>query len=106
MGVVPVPAALASTQIDLIGPDGSGQFGMTATVLSNGNIVVIDPIYIVGATAQDSVPYLPAVDSALIGSLSSGTLEDGGVCSQRERSMSSRVTAIMESLTSSAFVLY
>ncbi len=32
-GVMPAPAKTASTQIDLIGPAGSGQFGATVTVL-------------------------------------------------------------------------
>ena len=37
--------AQAATQIDIVGPTGSGTFGATVTVLPNGNIVVTDPLY-------------------------------------------------------------
>jgi hypothetical protein len=36
-------SAQAATQIDIVGPTGSGQFSTSVTVLSNGNFVVTDP---------------------------------------------------------------
>jgi hypothetical protein len=41
----PAAAAGPFTQIDLVGPPGSGMFGMDVVALPNGNIVVTDPIY-------------------------------------------------------------
>lgn len=35
----------AATQTDIVGPAGSGRFGSWVTVLSSGNIVVLDPDY-------------------------------------------------------------
>jgi photosystem II stability/assembly factor-like uncharacterized protein len=56
-GVTPASTTTASTQTDLIGPAGSGQFGKTVTALPNGNIVVTDPTYSVGATANVGAVY-------------------------------------------------
>ncbi len=84
LGVMPAPTTLATMQIDLIGPTGSGQFGKTVTVLSNGNIVVTDPGYAVGATAQVGAVYLynggtGAVISILTGSTANDQVGYGGV---------------------------
>ena len=38
-------SALAINQTNLVGPAGSGQFGSQAVVLSNGNLVVTDPLW-------------------------------------------------------------
>ncbi len=38
-------SALAATQIDIVGPSGSGSFGSAVEVLPNGNIIVTDPTY-------------------------------------------------------------
>lgn len=35
----------SSSQIDIVGPTGSGSFGSQLTVLPNGNIVITDPLY-------------------------------------------------------------
>jgi hypothetical protein len=77
-----VPAA---TQIDLIGPPGSGEFGRSVTVLPNGNFVVTDfrfdqlnpPLTDVGATFL----YSPegALISRLTGSAAFDRVGDGGV---------------------------
>jgi hypothetical protein len=43
---------VAATQMDIVGPAGSGAFGTSVTVLPSGNIVVTDPYYDEGATAD------------------------------------------------------
>ncbi len=52
------PASPLSTQIDIVGPPGSGQFGKSVTVLPNGNIVVTDPYYDAGTTVDVGAVYL------------------------------------------------
>ena len=73
LGIIDPPTTIASTQIDLVGPTGSGQFGTSVTVLPNGNIVVTDPQYTVGTTVHVGAVYLydggtGAVISTLTGS--------------------------------------
>lgn len=74
-----------ASQIDLYGPAGSGAFGTSVTVLSNGNFVVTDPLYSIsgGATNVGAV-YLYdgttlAVISKLTGSAANDIVGNGGV---------------------------
>jgi hypothetical protein len=68
---------VAATQIDLVGPAGSGAFGRSVTVLPNGNIVVTDPYYDAGATGDVGAVYLYAgATGALISTLTGSTAGD------------------------------
>ena len=88
-GLVPLPAwsarpVVTATQIDLIGPPGSGIFGESVTVLPSGNIVVTDPYYDSGTTADVGAVYLyNGATGALISTLTGSTVSDwvgsGGV---------------------------
>jgi hypothetical protein len=76
--------AIAATQIDIVGPSGSGAFGTSVTVLPNGNIVVTDPYCDDGATTDVGAVYLyggvtTALISTLTGSTAGDTVGSGGV---------------------------
>ena len=73
-----------SAQTDISGPAGSGVFGKTVTVLSNGNFVVTDPNYSIPAGAANvGAVYLYNSAGALISTLTGSTANDnvgsGGV---------------------------
>jgi hypothetical protein len=71
------PVAVA-TQVDIIGPPGSGSFGTSVTVLPNGNIVVTDPGYDDGAIADVGAVYLvDGATGALISTVTGSTAGDG-----------------------------
>jgi hypothetical protein len=73
----PLQPAAAATQIDIIGPAGSGAFGTTVTVLPNGNIVVTDPYYDAGTTEDVGAVYLyDGATGALISVLTGSTAGD------------------------------
>jgi hypothetical protein len=68
---------VAATQIDIVGPAGSGAFGTSVTVLPNGNIVVTDPFYDDGATEDVGAVYLYNGETgALISTLTGSTAGD------------------------------
>jgi hypothetical protein len=69
--------AVTATQIDIVGPAGSGAFGTSATVLPNGNIVVTDPYYDDGETEDVGAVYLyDGSTGALISTLTGSTAGD------------------------------
>jgi len=72
--LVPAQADAAATFIDIPGPPGSGMFGNSVTVLSNGNFVVTDPSYNAGRGAV----YLYGPDRTQISRLT-GDLVNNGV---------------------------
>ena len=83
-----LPAASAATQVNLIGPAGSGRFGAQVLALPNGNIVVTDPNYSTASAANVGAVYLyngrtQALISRLIGSVANDQVSDrfgiGGV---------------------------
>ena len=90
LGVVParvahVGAGTIGAQTDIAGPAGSGAFGESVSVLSNGNIVVIDPTYS-GSAADAGAVYLydggtGALLSTLTGSAAGDHVGSGGVVS-------------------------
>jgi len=53
-----VPNARPTTQTDIPGPAGSGQFGGTVTVLPNGNFVVVDTTFSEGGVSSIGAVYL------------------------------------------------
>jgi hypothetical protein len=72
-----IAPALAPSQIDIEGPEGSGSFGANVTVLPNGNIVVCDPYYDDGGTADVGAVYLyDGASAALISMLTGSTAGD------------------------------
>jgi hypothetical protein len=80
----PVTAGLMSSQIDIAGPAGSEGFGQTVLALPNGNIVVTNPLYDSGGTADVGAVYLyngatQALISTLTGSKANDTVGSGGV---------------------------
>jgi hypothetical protein len=71
-------------QIDIVGPQGSEAFGTSVTALSNGNIVVTDPLFDAGVTVNAGAVYLyNGATRALISILTGSTINDqigsGGV---------------------------
>jgi hypothetical protein len=77
LAVGPVQPAAAATQIDIVGPAGSGAFGSSVTVLPNGNIVVTDPYYDAGTTEDVGAVYLyDGATGALISVLTGSTAGD------------------------------
>jgi len=68
--------AIAATQIDILGPNGSVGFGSSVTVLPNGNIVVADPWYSGIATLAGAVYLIDGGSGALISMLVGTTAED------------------------------
>ncbi len=71
------PAVGGTRQKNIIGPPGSGQFGVSVTVLPNGNIVVADPLYDAGATADVGAVYLyDGATGVLISMLTGSTAGD------------------------------
>ncbi|MFN8440808.1 MAG: hypothetical protein U0175_08570 [Caldilineaceae bacterium] len=77
--------ALATSQVDIVGPSGSGSFGSSITVLANGNFVVTDSDYDIpgGATDVGAVYLYNGATHALISTLTGSTSGDhiggGGV---------------------------
>jgi hypothetical protein len=68
---------VASTQIDIAGPVGSGAFGTHAIALPSGNIVVTDPYYDAGETQDVGAIYLyDGATGALISMLTGSTAGD------------------------------
>ena len=70
--------ALAATQIDLVGPAGSGRFGSRLLILPNGNLVVTDPLYDIpgGATDVGAVYLYNGATRTLISMLTGSTSGD------------------------------
>ncbi len=65
---------LAATQIDIVGPTGSGTFGMIVVPLANGNFVVTDPFYdLPNGTADVGAVYLYNGATATLISTLAGT---------------------------------
>jgi hypothetical protein len=73
----------AQTQTDISGPTGSGRFGASVTVLSNGNFVVSDPFFDDGATDIGAVYLYNGQTGLLITRMTGGSTGDmigfGGV---------------------------
>jgi hypothetical protein len=77
----------SSSQIDIVGPAGSGQFGQQVYILPNGNIVVTDPLYDIttpSTIADVGAVYLYdgetlALISQLTGSTASDQVGNGGI---------------------------
>lgn len=71
--------SLAATQIDIVGPAGSGSFGYSFTILPNGNMVVVDPLYDIPGGASDvgAVHLYNGATTELISTLSGSTTGDG-----------------------------
>jgi hypothetical protein len=68
---------VASSQIDIPGPAGSGSFGSSVTVLPNGNLVICDPGYDAGSTVDVGAAYLyDGADGTLISKLTGSTAND------------------------------
>jgi hypothetical protein len=78
-GVSADPASTPSTQIDLVGPPGSGEFGKSVTALPNGNIIVTDPYYDLGSTVDVGAVYLYAGGSGALISTLTGSMADDRV---------------------------
>ena len=77
-------ADAAAQTINITGPVGSGQFGTTVTVLTNGNYVVTDRFYDEGAVADVGAVYLyngstHALISTLKGTTASDQIGSGGI---------------------------
>ena len=73
----PVSTAQASSQIELVGPAGSGQFGQVVLALPNGNLVVSDPGYDSDEAADVGAVYLyDGAALALISTLTGSTADD------------------------------
>ena len=70
-------AGIASAaQITLTGPAGSGQFGKRTLILSNGNIIVTDPLFDNGATADVGAVYLFKADGTLLSTIKGASAND------------------------------
>ena len=78
LAAVSIPAPVnATTQTDLVGPTGSGKFGLSVKVLPNGNIIVSDPYYDAGAILDVGAVYLyNGATLALISTLTGSTRGD------------------------------
>jgi hypothetical protein len=82
LALIPVSAdqsdqADLASQIDIVGPVGSGRFGRSVTALPNGNIVVTDPDYDAGTTVDVGAVYLyDGATGALISTLTGSTAGD------------------------------
>jgi len=79
-----VMPASAAVQINIPGPTGSGEFGITVTALPNGNIVVTDPYYNGGIGVDAGAVYLydgatGTQISALTGGSAGDMVGSGGV---------------------------
>jgi hypothetical protein len=72
--VVPISArAPNSTQIELVGPTGSGEFGRQVAALPNGHLVIADPSYDDGTTADVGATYLYEGSTGTLISVLTGT---------------------------------
>ncbi len=74
----------SSLHIDVIGPNGSDQFGRNLTLLGNGNFVVVDPGYDASDAADVGAAYVVsgatgAILSQLVGSSAGDQVGSGGV---------------------------
>ena len=71
------PGATAAQSLTVAGPTGSGLFGSTVTVLTNGNYVVTDPGYDNGTTLDVGAVYLyRGSDNVLLSTLTGTTTSD------------------------------
>lgn len=76
---------LAASQIDIVGPAGSGTFGMMVVLLANGNFVVTDPFYdLPNGTADVGAVYLyngatATLISTLVGTSTNDQVGSGSV---------------------------
>ena len=69
--------ALAGAQTDIVAPAGSGEFGYPALVLSNGNYVVVDPLFDKAGVADVGAVYLyNGATRQLISTLTGSTAGD------------------------------
>ncbi len=79
-GVQPAPAAAPQTpaaQVDIVGPVGSGMFGIGVAVLPNGNFLVADPEYDKDSLVDVGAVYLyDGRTQALISALTGATAGD------------------------------
>lgn len=82
-GIMAVPTSAGhaappvATQLDLVGPDGSELFGEDVVVLSNGNYVVTDPVYDLGAIADVGAVHLyDGATNQLISTVTGSTAGD------------------------------
>ena len=68
----------AATQLDIAGPPNSGRFGVSITVLPNGNFVVVDPSYdqLSPPVVNVGAVYLYTPEGALISTLLGSTAND------------------------------
>ncbi len=72
-----VAIQIQAQTINIKGPEGSGQFGKTVTVLTNGNYVVTDPLYDDGGFVDVGAVYLyNGSTHALISTLKGSTAND------------------------------
>ena len=81
---IPTAPTQTTEQSDIVGPPGSGSFGTQVVALPNGNIVITDPYYDEGATANVGAVYLYngttlALISKLTGSAANDRVGSGGV---------------------------
>ncbi len=68
-------------QTDIVGPPGSGNFGVSVHALPNGNTVIADPTYSSGGVSSIGAVYLYTPDGVLISTVTgstSGDLVGGG----------------------------
>jgi hypothetical protein len=75
----PVPVHAGAILVNLPGPPGSGAFGTSVTVLSNGNFVVTDPGYNLGRGAVYLYSPNGVLISQLIGDLVGDRVGSGGI---------------------------
>ncbi len=84
-GLILTPVSrVQAGQTDIVGPPGSEAFGTSVTALSNGNIVVTDPLFDAGVTVDAGAVYLydgatGVLISVLIGSTINDQIGSGGV---------------------------
>jgi hypothetical protein len=83
-GAFPVNAGTLGNQVDILGPAGSGEFGMLVVALPNGNVVVTDPFFDSLTAVDVGAVYLyngatRALISTLTGSTAGDQIGSGGV---------------------------
>lgn len=66
----------AASQIAITGPAGSGQFGKEVFALSSGNLVVTDPLFDNGATADVGAVHVLKADGTLLSTIKGSTAND------------------------------
>ena len=77
-------SGVSAQNLDIAGPSGSGGFGTQVTALPNGNIVVTDPAYDVGAVADAGAVHLydgatGTLIATMTGAAANDNVGDGGV---------------------------